>query len=678
MKKIFYISGITLLALSSCVKEDPEMNTAPEDAKNRITFIGETFAPETRIEIGDKDGSTYPVLWTTGDKIGIISPVETTFQNVSASLNSSDAGKNSGIFVLDTETAIDKKMDLIIYYPYSSLTSYGEGALHSVVPMEQKQARPNDSSHTGKYTLAYASSSIDPATAEAGKSPTVNFSLKHAVAYVKFVVSSSEFASYKLNGVSLWCDGEAIAGDLAVNLSNGETKTETPRNYATVLVEEPQALSSAQELWLVTLPVDLTGKDVYASVSMSDGTKNVTIPKKVEVKNLKANAVNTITLSNVSMADNTFDWYQPVETRYLAAGWAYGEANTYVTTTSGEEITVDVKARGYFNGCEEPKYAKIIFSNNCSSDMQFTTYINGKRNDPKSPSDYAEFVEINDDYTLKVKTVKGGYEGWFSKIGIMNEKKEYIWAFQVWYLPTGIQSHMYKSGEVMDRYIGDSYAPDYGDWHGVGAYFQWGRPFAISWGSDTYNTTTTTATDLKVSAKNPDCFLKTDGAERHNSDWWLGDWQGARTDRKDDFWGNPNTTAQEGSPEKGTKSIFDPCPKGWMVVSPAVIKEVIAGKESEFVINNNEKVRSLIYKYDGENKAYWHFSGLKWASSGGNPNNCWDDIVSCWSNSSYHSYDATDHDAYGMSYRFSVGTWELNNGRATGMSVRCMKDDDNR
>lgn len=675
MKKLLYTSGIVLLALSSCTTEEPEMNAAPENGKNSITFVGETFAPGTRIEIGDKEGSTYPVLWSEGDQIGIISPVETTFQNASATLNASDAGKNSGIFVLDTETPVETKMDLIIYYPYSSFTSYSEGALHSVVPMEQKQASPNDNSHVGKYTLAYATSSIDPALAEEGKSPTVNFSLKHAVAYVKFVVSSSEFASYKLNGVSLWSDGEAIAGDLAVNLSTGETKTETPRNYATVLVEEPQALSSTQELWLVTLPVDLTGKEVYASISMSDGTKNVTIPRKVDVKQLKANAVNTITLSNVSMADNTIPWYEPEETRYLAAGWAYGEANTFVTTTDGEEFTIDVKARGYFNGCEEPKYAKIIFANNLSG-TNYTLAINGKRNNPDSPSDYAEDVEINSDYTLTIKTSKGSYEGWFGKVGIMNAEKEYIWAFNVWYLPGGIVEHTYKNGVVMDRYIGDSYAPDYTNWHGVGAYFQWGRPFAFSWGSITYKVASTNVTDLKISAKNPDIFFKTDGAERHNGDWWLGDWQGARTDRKDDFWGNPNTTAQAGSPDKGTKSIYDPCPKGWMVASPTIYKEVIEGKESDFETNGS--VQSMIYKYDGINKAYWHFSGLKWASSGGNPNNNMNDIVGVWSNSSYHGYDASDHNVYQIYYRTSQGTWSDAGGRAAGMSVRCMKDTDNR
>lgn len=118
MKKLLY-SVSTALLLLSCNTEDPSLEAEPGKGGNVITFVGRTF-PETRTEIGVKDGNSYPVLWSSGDRIGIISPVETLFQNASATLNASDAGKNSGIFVLETETAVKSSMDLIVYYPYST------------------------------------------------------------------------------------------------------------------------------------------------------------------------------------------------------------------------------------------------------------------------------------------------------------------------------------------------------------------------------------------------------------------------------------------------------------------------------------------------------------------------------------------------------------------------------
>ena len=171
-------------------------------------------------------------------------------------------------------------------------------------------------------------------------------------------------------------------------------------------------------------------------------------------------------------------------------------------------------------------------------------------------------------------------------------------------------------------------------------------------------------------------FFYTDGADNHLGDWYLGSQTGSRSDRKDDFWGNPNNGDSEGSAENGAKTIFDPCPAGWMVVSPAIIKEVIDGREQDF--KNGSKMKWLVYKYDGEHEAYWPFSGVKWGNTAGNPTNQMNDIVSCWSNSPSGSYNSTDHKAYQLWFRFKNSQWASAGTRASGQSVRCMKDTENR
>lgn len=127
--------------------------------------------------------------------------------------------------------------------------------------------------------------------------------------------------------------------------------------YATVSLTASELLSSTQEVYLTTYPADLTDKQVYIVVTLEkDDLTTVTIPILKEGEVLKANAVNVISINDLKLSDNSCEWYEPVETRLLAGGWAYGESNCIMTTasSSGVSSTISVKARGNFMEVEEP------------------------------------------------------------------------------------------------------------------------------------------------------------------------------------------------------------------------------------------------------------------------------------------------------------------------------------
>lgn len=691
MKKSIYIAASLLLTIAAgCQKE-----TLKENVKGSVkyTFCGETTA-STKMSIGEKSGEKWPVLWSEGDKLGIISTASETFPNSYANLVKESAGKQSGVFILEDEVELTEDTPVVLYYPYSSLTTQSEGKLSSYVPVEQKQTKPNDSGNLSRYAFAYDSQTIQKTQSD-GVQPPVKFALSHGTAYLRMVISSSEYSSLKLMGASIYSEDATFTGDISVDLNTKEPTIKNGKSCAVVTVENPETLSSSQELYLTVLPQDLTGKEVYVSVSMSDGTKNVTIPRKVEVKKILANSVNTIKVENVASSDNAFPWYQIEEKRYLAEGYAYGPSNMYMVKHSKEaaaEFTVDLKARGYFVGCEEPKYLKIIYSNHLN-DKNYPISVNGKRNNASSADDYEEYVPINSDYTAEIKATHSGYMGYVSKIGVCNADKEYIWAFHVWTLDSNdtIDEQQFSCGAVvMDRQLGNSNVnyyklqgkdpKKYDDWHDCGLYYQWGRPTGYSWGSHTMPADArkqSSVTEIKQGARTPEIFYYYTDVVNAGRDWYLGAQKGIHSDRKDDLWGNVNNGAGEGSTERGTKSVFDPCPEGWMVSSPDVLKEVYSGKKDEFetsVNASNNRTRYYVIYTIGALESSWGLYSFKWGGNAGNADQ-WKSF-GYWSNSSVGNADSTSEYAYGLTWHKEK--WDTNCARADALSVRCMKDVDNR
>ena len=82
--------------------------------------------------------------------------------------------------------------ELLIYYPYRSSTELAENGnkITSTLSVEQEQSRPGDSHHIGKYGFGFAKATVS--------SPDMlaKFTLNHAMAYVKFSISSQELSTF--------------------------------------------------------------------------------------------------------------------------------------------------------------------------------------------------------------------------------------------------------------------------------------------------------------------------------------------------------------------------------------------------------------------------------------------------------------------------------------------------
>jgi hypothetical protein len=401
-----------------------------------------------------------------------------------------------------------------------------------------------------------------------------------------------------------------------------------------------------------------------------DDLSTVTIPIVKTAKELRANTVSVIAINDLKLSDNACEWYEPVETRLLVDGWAYGETNCIMTDITGGSVdnVINVKARGKFTEVAEPKFAKVIF--NCDLNNNHKMLAVGGSN--------SELTAVASDYTITVTAAKvtGGYNGGCGQVAIYGEDGSTpLWSYIIWMTPKPAEHTYGTTGYVvLDRNLGTYTVED--NWKTNGVYFQWGRPTPFGWGANGYTSMPTEATSVRFSIENPRYQLITNGVANTHSDWYLGAWTGARTDRKDDLWGNPNEGSTYTTKEDGHKSIYDPCPKGYRVVSPAVLEEV----ENNGTYFKQSSIGVIRYCYDGTNYALWPLAGCRWGSNAADRSTNNTTTSACyWSNSTATGYSNDEiQGARCLYYQASAGSFTYQAGRSHAFAVRCMKDTENR
>ena len=611
------------------------------------TFVG-THAPEAKASIGDKnEQNKWPILWEVGDKLGVYDADGTLVG--AAELAAESAGQNQGTFTVTANREFTEGEALTLKYPYSE----GE----AFVPTQQTQLAVSSSAGLGANAVASATTTF----AAAGTS----FSLSHANAYVRFELASEEFKDYTLNGVTLWCKGEKLSGD-----GDGQ-------DYVKATLGEPVVLGQeAKYIWMTANRVNLSDKDFYAIIHMTKGIETVTLPVSLTGKGeLKAHAVTSIKLPKLvkSLAPA---WYEPVETRYIAAygdGWCYGEENTVLfETTSNVTKSVDLKARGNFRKVSEPKYVQLKYS----CDRETGSYIAIDGNAAYANSTFLEF-EVGTDYAINVMPrKKHNNYGWLAGMVIKDAGKNVIWGMNLWASYSTITPVAYDNGSVLPYNIGTGPVAQTSldTWYMNGVYFQWGRPFAFPWSTSVSSDKAQiedVKPDLETSASNPYVMYCYSNAD-------YNDWHYNKNSA--DFWGNPSADGA------GGKSIFDQCPKGYRVISPAIVNEI-----SEKISTDGEGkivVSDGVTYSTSTTISHFAYKEVQWPLAGGFFNNDGDklarsdnkkELAAYWTNS------VSGNNGYVWFHQNNSTTDVLkpkymknNSGKATAFPVRCMVDTENR
>lgn len=108
MKRYFFMTSVLALTLAGCAKENQKDISQDSDSREMITVtIGASLPENTKTSIGDKEGSTYPVLWDEGDIISV--------NGVASSAAEISADRKYAEFTITVPTA----ESYTIIYPYT-------------------------------------------------------------------------------------------------------------------------------------------------------------------------------------------------------------------------------------------------------------------------------------------------------------------------------------------------------------------------------------------------------------------------------------------------------------------------------------------------------------------------------------------------------------------------------
>ena len=715
MKRIIYIIGICAACIAvSCTKED-NLHVYGGDNGVRLKFAGESYDAMTKVSIGEKDGDKYPLLWQAGDVISVWSegltaadmpstdaegnPVPGTAGMIigeQAELFAESAGKPKGIFQSVNTITVPAAAPVIITYPGTA--KFVDGTVTSDVAAVQVQRSSNSSLHVGNNALAYAKATLSTETTDA-----VAFTLKQQTAFVKLSLTTSEYSGYKLKGAKLLAADEQLSGTMAVKVADDSFTVTGSKDYVGAQFRTPVPFTGTQDIYFATLPVDLTGKKVIVSVEMTDdaGVKTVTVPVPVNGGKLSASCLTVLSVNVSASSLSDYKWYEPVETRDLVNGWAYGPQNTYFVEQKADApttVTIDVKARGDFSKVVEPKYYGLYLGSSEMSGRKLC-YINDEANYTYESG----LFPVKSDYTIDVSLFNQSVgNGRWTVVAIYDKDEKVIWSYMICKYLEGdpVTSVTYPNGvSMMDRNLGATYSNALSEKNGTfdngGAFFQWGRKDPTMW-SNSANSTHNPALnqrylqrvavetdDIAFSIANPGITVSYDGSNNISQ----GDWK--CDEHSDALWGGNVETGI------GHKTIYDPCPAGYRTPDPSVLEFVHKNALRWEIPNNHKSQTEETIKADspfkdkfsvlavslGDSKYdYWPYAGARWADGGnwGNrPSSNNKHAALYWSNCEVPSSQQT----YALQYCYFSAAFDgsfkgANKSRA--FVVRCQVDTENR
>lgn len=609
-----YCSRIALLGISvfalACAREEAPA-TRENSGNGTLTLVSKD--PVTRITVSDKDESGYYKFnWSADDAVGLFA---SGLGNTMASITDAEEGSFEAPVSLEAGASVN------IYHPYSEQFTVSGGVITGSILSEQSNESDGSAMFAGGFSWAKGNVSEDGST--------VNFALTHPLAYFKVELASSEFSSWTLKSLTLIdksAEPKALSGDFTFNYDSESLEpAAAAKPWVRLEIGGSVKLSTTmQSFWFSSFPADFTGSEVWLAVEMYDSASatSVTIPMKFSNANLKGGFINRISVPDLSLEDNDASlWYEPVEKRgFSGLGYAYGESNTFMiqckngktiagaTYTPVDEysntVTISTKARGDFRKVVDPRgatfeWAKVGAVNehgNGTGNTYTCAVYNYKTNDLK-PTQYSFTASDKAEVTVKNNNSIAG-----SPILLMVKDGRIIWSWTFWNITAdGTTLQPVGTYGIANMDIGQA-TTDVVTWASSKRedgnvdvayrsvnYYVWGRPMPIFYANDAkaceyYGDYTKGSVPgvpgpmtFEESVAHPvGMVYNKDDKTAAPFVRWISETVG-------DLWGCCSSKADA----VGTKTIFDPCPKGWRVADQRTYQDIIDNAILKYDAANN-------------------------------------------------------------------------------------------
>ncbi|MBQ2728768.1 MAG: hypothetical protein IJF77_06070 [Alistipes sp.] len=481
--------------------------------------------------------STTPisVTWNSEDKVGVFAGT-----NANKTYLLRENMNSSAVFEPEDATAIDGPIDRIYAYtPYDANATMVGNMLSLTIPAVQP------------YQAGGTAPGVNPMVASAS---TRSVFFKHVCGVVKLKLSNTEFGTVrKVTMTTL--EGAPLGGPCQVDLDFG-------------FYDNPQPIFGEEAVDAITIdcsaePIKITTAGYFLHFVVAPGTYESVVfhIENTDGEVFESRTKEPLTVTRGQIADAGL-------ARIYIEEFFYGKANCIQHAEPGT-YTFDVSpyftTDSYGYAYEFNTRETLVLAS--SADLLW-----------QSCQDMITNVTLSDD--KKSITFTAAKQG-NALVAIRDAEGTILWSFHLWISP--VESILYPNGwYVFDRNLGARSSDPKDEMATWGLYYQWGRkdpmpelqkPAKITttpannfWASGTYYKMDNSefritavasgpGVDQYYAIKHPTTFIQRAGST--NVDWLYAS-------SNDRLWGNPEGSTKP-KIETIQKSIYDPCPEGYMV-----------------------------------------------------------------------------------------------------------------